>query len=95
MATAKKTAPWRLVPVNEYTGNTKGGKYHCTVDLRFDRFGISCMTTDSFYFYLQNKLIQISQTGGQWYSDNSPFSIPWNTFRPFLAIKNFLPSPYD
>jgi len=26
---------------------------------------------------LQNSLIQTSQTGGQWYSDTSPFSIPW------------------
>jgi hypothetical protein len=28
------------------------GKYHCTVDLLFDRFGISLMTTDIFCFYL-------------------------------------------
>jgi hypothetical protein len=35
------------------------------------------MITDNFCFYLQNRLIQISQTGGQWYSDISPFSIPW------------------
>jgi len=35
------------------------------------------MTTDNFYFYLQNRLIQTSQTGGQRYSDTSPFSIPW------------------
>jgi hypothetical protein len=34
------------------------------------------MITDNFCFYLKNKLIQPSQTGGQWYSDNSPFSIP-------------------
>jgi hypothetical protein len=34
------------------------------------------MTTDNFCFYLQNSLIQTSQTGGQWYSDTSPFSIP-------------------
>jgi hypothetical protein len=34
------------------------------------------MTTDNFHFYLQNRLIQTSQTGGQWYSDTSPFSIP-------------------
>ncbi len=40
----------------------------------FDWFGISCMTTDIF---LQNRLIQTSQTGGQWYNDTSPFSIPW------------------
>jgi hypothetical protein len=35
------------------------------------------MATDNFCFYLQNRLIQTSQTGGQWYSDTSPFSIPW------------------
>ncbi len=34
------------------------------------------MTTDNLCFYLQNRLIQTSQTGGQWYSDTSPFSIP-------------------
>jgi hypothetical protein len=26
---------------------------------------------------LQNRLIQTSQTGGQKYSDTSPFGIPW------------------
>ncbi len=41
------------------------GEYHCTVDLLFDWFGISCMTSDIFCFYLQNGLIQTSQTGGQ------------------------------
>jgi hypothetical protein len=30
------------------------------------------MTTDNFCFNLQNRLIQTSQTGGQWYSDTSP-----------------------
>ena len=34
------------------------------------------MTTEIFCFYLQNILIQTSQTGGQRYSDTSPFSIP-------------------
>jgi hypothetical protein len=52
-------------------------KYQCTVDLLFDWFGISCMTTDNFCFYMQNKLIQTGQTGGQQYSDTSPFSTPW------------------
>jgi hypothetical protein len=33
------------------------------------------MTSDNFCFYLPNRLIQTSQTGGQWYSDTSPFSI--------------------
>ncbi len=50
--------------------------YHYTVDLLFDWFGISCKTTDNFCFYLQNRLIQTSQTGVQQYSDTSPFSIP-------------------
>jgi len=34
------------------------------------------MTSDNFCFYLQNRLIQTSQTGGQQYSDTFPFSIP-------------------
>ncbi len=53
------------------------GPYHCTIDLLFDKFGITSMITDNFCFYLQNRLIQTSKTGGQWYSDTSPFSIPW------------------
>jgi hypothetical protein len=34
------------------------------------------MTSENICFYLQNRLIQTSQTGGQWYIDTSPFSIP-------------------
>ncbi len=37
------------------------------------------MTTDKFCFYLQNRLIQTSQTGGQWYSDASPLVFPAST----------------
>jgi hypothetical protein len=37
------------------------------------------MTTDNFYFYLQNRLIQTSRTGGQWYSDTSPIVFPGDT----------------
>ncbi len=56
------------------TGNTKS--YHFTVDLLFDWFGISYMTTDNFCFYLKTRLIQTSQTGGQWYSDQySPIGV--------------------
>ncbi len=51
--------------------------WECTTDLLFDWFGISDMTTDHFCFYLQNRLIQTSQAGGQRYSNTSPFSIPW------------------
>ncbi len=44
------------------------------------------MTTDNFCFYLQNRLIQTSQTGGQRYSDTSPFSIPWSQLLNFATI---------
>jgi hypothetical protein len=54
------------------------------VDLLFGWFGISCMTTDNFSFYLQNRLIQTGQTGGQQYSNTSPFSIPWIQSHIFL-----------
>jgi len=38
------------------------------------------MTTDNFCFYFQNRLIQTSQTEGQWYNDTSPLV--------FLATRN-------
>ncbi len=38
------------------------------------------MTTDNFCFYLQNRLIQTSQTGDQWYSDTSPLVFPGETY---------------
>jgi hypothetical protein len=44
------------------------------------------MTTYNFCFYLQNRPIQSSQTGGQQYSDTSPFSIPW--YRPLESVAN-------
>jgi hypothetical protein len=61
-----------FLPLDIKTREYYRGKYHCTVDLLFDWFGISYMTTQNFCFYLQNRLIQTSQTGGQWYSDISP-----------------------
>ncbi len=67
-----------------FSGEYERGKYHCTIDLLFDWFGISCMTIENFC-YLQSRLIQTSQTGGQWYSDTSPFSISW-----FLFLQTFL-----
>ncbi len=71
-----------FIITNIFSNDTKRyswwrGKYHCTIDLLFDWFGISSMTTDNFCSYLQNRLIKTSKTGGQWYSDTSPFSIPW------------------
>jgi hypothetical protein len=58
-----------------WSENTKGGKYHCSIDLLFDWFGIGCMAIDIFCSYLQNRFIQTGQTGGQLYSDTSPFSV--------------------
>jgi hypothetical protein len=34
------------------------------------------MTTDNFCFYLQNRLIRTGHTGGEQYSDTSPYSVP-------------------
>jgi hypothetical protein len=53
-------------------GNTKGGSI--TVLLTSYLNG---MITDNICFHLQMRLIQTSQTGGQWYSNISPFRIPW------------------
>jgi hypothetical protein len=62
--------------VNVSSGNTKGGSI--TVLLT------TCLTVLesavwqlTICFYLQNRQIQTSETGGQWYSDTSPFSNPW------------------
>jgi len=57
--------------------NTTGGYLYCCPPVwlvwnqLYDNWHFFC-------FYLQNRLIQASKTGGQWYSDTSlPFSIPW------------------
>jgi hypothetical protein len=55
-------------------GNNQGilkGEVSLYIDLLFDWFGISCITTDYFCFYLQN-----SQMGGLWYSDTPPLIFP-------------------
>ena len=49
---------------NTYNQGILNGKHQCTIDLLFDWFGISCMTTDNFCFSLPNRLIQTSQTEG-------------------------------
>ncbi len=49
------------------------------------------MTTDIFGFYLQNRLIQTGQTGGQQYSDTPPFSIPWLQVRSQINVAPFPP----
>ncbi len=88
--------PYNEFKAMEFESNQGILKGDCTIDLLFDWFGISCMTTDNFCFYFQNRLIQISQTGGQWYSDTSPFSIPWsNNVVKSVQIQFWgLPSPF-
>jgi hypothetical protein len=57
-------------------GNIKGGSI--TVPLTSCLTGLeSAVWQLTIFFYLQNRLIQTSQTGGQQYSDTFPFSITW------------------
>jgi hypothetical protein len=44
-------------------GILKGGSITVPLTSLFDWFGISCMSTDNYCFYLQNSLIQTSQMG--------------------------------
>ncbi len=44
------------------------------------------MTIGNICFYFRNRLIQTSQTGGQRYSDTSPFSIPCIKLKPTLKF---------
>jgi hypothetical protein len=67
------------------SGNTKEGrKYHCTIDLLFDWFGLVCFANKNKNGQLSNSWFQTSQTGGQWCSDTSPLSIPWVSI-PWVA----------
>jgi hypothetical protein len=57
-------------------GNTKGGSI--TVPLTSCLTGLESAVCQLTIFAFTCKAdIQTSQTGGQWYSDTSPFSIPW------------------
>ncbi len=53
------------------------GKYHRTIDLLFDLFGLACFANKNKNCQLSYSRFQTSQTGGQWYSDTSPYSIPF------------------
>ncbi len=64
-------------------------KYHCTIDLLFGWFGLFCFANKSKNCQLPYSWLQTSQTGGQWYSDASPFSIPrWN-YLPTHTVDKF------
>ncbi len=71
-------------------GNTKRGSI--TVPLTFCLTGIEsavCQLT-FFCFYLQNRRIQTSQTGGQWYRDTSPLVFPGTSNKTFLFVTQTL-----
>ncbi len=83
------TVPWNTkggsitVPWNTKGGsitvpwNTKGGSITCTVDPLFDWFELVCFANKNKNCQWSCSWFQTSRTGGQWYSDTSPFSIPW------------------
>jgi hypothetical protein len=73
--------------VNVLPGNTKGESI--TVLLTSGLTGLESALYN-FCFYLQNRLIQTSQTEGQWYSDTSPFSIPWCRIYIILLVRAVL-----
>jgi hypothetical protein len=52
------------------------GKCHCTIDLLFYWFALVCFAYKNKNSELSNHSFQTSKTGGQQYSDTSPFSIP-------------------
>ncbi len=59
-----------------YSREYNRGKYHCTIDLLFDWFGLACFANKNKYCQLSISWFQTSQTGGQRYSDTSHFSVP-------------------
>jgi len=56
------------------------GEVSRTVDLLFDWFGLVCFANKNKNCQLSNSWFQTSQTGCQWYSDTSPFSIPCSSW---------------
>jgi len=62
------------------------GKYHWTIDLLFDWFGLVCFANKNKYCQLSYSGFQTSQSGGLQYSDTSPFSIPCST--PWISYYN-------
>jgi hypothetical protein len=69
-------------------GNTKRGIITVPSTSSLTSLELAVWLQTIFCFYLQNRLIQTSQTGGQLYSDTSPFSIPCLMFIT-LATEQF------
>ncbi len=68
--------------------NYERGKYHCTIDLLFDWFGLDCFANKNKKLSVVIQLIpnlSNRRSTVQWYF---PFSIPWMTPSVFLPISD-------
>ncbi len=69
----------QFLPSGDSVGTSRQylrGKYHFTIDL-FNYFWLVCFANKNKNCQLLYSWFQTGQIGGQWYSDTSPFSIPW------------------
>ncbi len=61
-------------------GNTKGGSITVLLTSRLTGFGLVRFANNSKNCQLSYSRFLTSQTGGQWYSDTAPFSIPCKSY---------------
>ncbi len=59
----------------QQAGNTKGGSITVQLTSCLTGLELAVRQMPFFCFNLQKRIIQTSQSGGQWYSDTFPFSI--------------------
>ena len=63
--------------MTQQSGNTKGGSITVPLTSCFTGLESAVWQLTIFVFICKTDQSQTSQTGGQQYSDTSPFSIPW------------------
>ncbi len=68
-------------------GNTKGGSISVPLTSCLTDLESAVLHLTNFCFYLQNRLIQTSQTGGQQYSDTSPLVFPGLEVKEWITVK--------
>ena len=71
----ERVCPWPIIFRIAKSGNAKGGRITVPLTSCLTGLELAVRQLTIFVFYLQNRLNQTSQTGGQRYSDTSPFSI--------------------
>ncbi len=76
LSTIIRLQKYLVIDKNYKPGNTKGGLYHWPP---VDWFGLVCFANKNKNCHLLYSWFPTSQTGGQWYSDTSPFR-PWTSF---------------